>query len=134
MVEKFKRVLDRFIQDRRPVWLFAVLKMDDITDKWTLVVSAPWINDPNNKNEFEYIIGVLKEYFTNEELFTIARIGILRKTDHLIEELLKKQEGAQLKDEQINGNIIHEGLIISSNPNLVWPEQDLFQNNSSTQA
>jgi hypothetical protein len=119
MVEKLQQVLNKFRQDAKPVWLFAVLKMDEITDRWSLIISAPWLNNGDSFNrEYEYVIRVLKEFLTDEELFSLARVSAVSKTDHLVEELLKKQTGTSITEEKINGNIVHEGSIIESKPNL----------------
>jgi len=119
MVDKLQLVLNKFKQDGKPVWLFAVLKMDEITDRWSLVVSAPWLDNGDSfKQEYEYLIQVLKEFLTDEELFSLARVSAVSKADHLVEELLKKQTGTSITEEKINGNIVHEGNIIESNSNL----------------
>jgi hypothetical protein len=122
MVENFKKILDTLKADNRPVWLFAYLKMDDLIDKWSLIISAPWINANNENDEYKNILNIVKSCITDEESSSIARVVILPKDDHLIEELLKKEPTAEIKDEKINGNIIHSGFIVESNPDLVTIE------------
>ncbi|MBI3046466.1 MAG: hypothetical protein HYY86_02965 [Candidatus Harrisonbacteria bacterium] len=117
--------------DGKPVWLFAFLKMDEIIDKWSLVISAPWINEQNRDQEFEYIINLLKENLNGEELSSIARISVLAKDSHLSQELMKKKTGDLIKEEQINGNIIHEGQILESSVEAQWPSNNLFAKQSS---
>ncbi len=118
MVEKLKTILEKFKTDQKQVWLFAFLKMDEVIDKWSLVISAPWINESNRNDQFEYILKTLRENLDQSDLLSIARVAILMKTDHLAEELLMKKSGDIIHDEQINGNMIHEGHIIESNSSL----------------
>jgi len=118
MVEDFKKVLDVLKERGKPVWIFAFLKMDEFLDKWSLVISAPWINESNKNSEFEGVLDIVKKNISNEKLSSIARIVLLDKDDHLIQELLKKNSGDEIRDEKINGNTVHYGYIIESNPNL----------------
>ena len=45
-----------------------------------------------------------------------------KKQISLVSPLLKKKSGDEIKEEKINGNIIHEGQIIEANAGLVWQE------------
>ena len=72
MVEKLQKILEKFKLDQKSVWLFAALKMDEITDRWSLIISAPWLSEENFQKEYEYILKTLKDNLTNEELFSIA--------------------------------------------------------------
>lgn len=132
MVENLKKVLSALNQQHKEVWLFAVLKMDEFVDSWSIIISAPWITGQNRDTEFTGLIGILRENLTKEELSSIVRIVFLSKTDHLIEELLKKNSGVVLKDEAVNGNKIHEGYVIESNAGLVWQPNTLFNNENSS--
>lgn len=125
MVEKLKEVVNKLKTANKPVWLFAFLKMDEVTDRWTLVISAPWITEENQKDEFQVLAQLLRENLDKEELYSIARVGLLAKDNELTQGLLKKKSGDEVKDEAINGNVIHEGKIIESNPDLEWPRRTL---------
>jgi hypothetical protein len=115
MLEKLKNVLSSLKAENKPVWLMALLKMDEIVDRWTLVVSAPWVTEENRGAEFMNVINKLKAELDANEIASIARIGLMPKDDHLVEELLKRHTGDTIKDEPINGNIIHEGEIVEVN-------------------
>jgi hypothetical protein len=119
MVEKFKQLLAEIIKQKGNVYLFAILKIDELTDKWTVILSAPWINDTNIKDNFIYLRGIMIKNFNNEEMASIARLGVYTKDEHIIEELLKYKEGAMINEEvKVNGNIIHEAHILASNSNI----------------
>jgi hypothetical protein len=125
MVENIKKILLKLNDQQKPVWLLALLKMDELVDRWSLIISAPWANEQNRDKEFGNILALLKETLTNEESSSIARVNFMNKEDHLIEQLLKKNTGDVIKSETVNGNTVHEGYIIESNPSLV-ASNDLF--------
>lgn len=131
MVDKFRTILSELNTNHKPVWLLALLKMDDIVDRWSVIISAPWIKETDRNAQFSYILGLIKERLTQDEMFSIARIVFLSKDDHLVEELLKRGTGEKIDNEPVNGNTVHDGVIIESNPNLVWQETGLFVDNLS---
>ena len=92
--------------------------MDDILDKWAIVFCAPWSTDTNRTEVFEMIRKEVLNTLDQQEISEIARIAIYAKSEHLIEELLKYQSGVELKEQKINGNLVHEAKIIKSDPTI----------------
>src|SRR3989344_6989601 len=120
MVDKLKTILEEMKSANKPVWLFAILKMDELVNKWSVVMSAPWITTEKERvNEFNYVLGLIKSHLNDQELASIARLALLPREDHLVRELLRKQPDEKIEG-QINGNLVHEGLVIESNPELQW--------------
>jgi len=116
MVDKFKQILADLISQKGKVNLFAILKMDEYTDKWTVIVSAPWINATTKNEVFALMRDLMIRQFTPEEMATIARLGIFPNDEHIVQELLKYKEGAVIsEDEKVNGNIVHNAHILTSN-------------------
>jgi len=128
MVEELKKICQILKERGRPVWLFASLKMDELSE-WSLVISAPWLNESNRGKEFENILNLLKENMTDDKLSSIARISFLAKDDRLVEELLRKKPDDKIEEEKVNGNIIHEGFIIESNSDLPSAQNKQLFNN-----
>ncbi|OGK12871.1 hypothetical protein A3A93_06615 [Candidatus Roizmanbacteria bacterium RIFCSPLOWO2_01_FULL_38_12] len=115
MVDKFRAVVKKINKEKGAMNLFAILKMDEFTDKWTIILSAPWIKD----DTFSYVRDVLIRNFTPEEMNNIARLGIFAKNEHIVGELLKYKEGAIISEEEkINGNLVHEAYILVSNSEI----------------
>lgn len=115
MVEKFITILRDIKATKGDVCLFALLKMDEFTDKWTVVLSAPWATE-GDAETFKYVLRKIRDSLAPEEVGTIARISIFAPTDHLITDLTEKyRSGAIIKDTRANGNQIHFGHIIESN-------------------
>lgn len=115
----YRKVLTRFIEKsgNKPVVLFAVLKMDELVDRWSVVLSADWIKSENNKQAFNDLIQILQDELETNELNEIARIVFYNRNEHLIELMLKQfKEGQHIdEDAKVNGNVIHEGYIIALN-------------------
>ena len=119
MVDKLNKILAKIQSERGSVTFFGILKMDEYSDKWTVLLSAPWSTDITQKEDFEYIRNLLRAELDSEEISTVARLGILPKSTHLIQLLLNYQSGTEIKSEtKLNGNTIHEGNIILSNPEI----------------
>jgi len=119
MVEKFRQILEEIKKQKGDVYLFAILKMDEFTDKWSVILSAPWINNNNVRENFVFLREIMIRNFSNEEMASIATLGVFTKDEHIIEELLKYKEGTMINEQvKINGNIIHEAYILASNSNL----------------
>lgn len=115
MVEKFKTILEA-LRKKGSIILFAVLKMDDLTDKWSVLICASWITDEESRNNaFNEIRELIKRTMTPEERAAIARIVVASKEEHLIQELLENKPGTYIGEQlKINGNVIHEAYILES--------------------
>lgn len=120
MVDKFQTILSRVEREKGEISLLALLKMDDITNKWSVLFSAAWITEANFRDSFIYLMNLIIETLSEEERSTIARIGILPLHDHLVQELLKYKTGTKLSGSQrMNGNIVHEAEIIKSSESII---------------
>jgi hypothetical protein len=117
VIEKnYQRVLDIFIEKNgnKPVEFFAVLKMDELIDKWSVLLAADWVTEENRKETFNMLVSILIDTLNPEEIAEVARVGVMPTSVHLVEVFLDKfQAGQYIKeDARINGNVIHEGYII----------------------
>jgi hypothetical protein len=117
MVEKFKKILNSVEAERGSVAIFALLKMDEFIDKWTVVISASWATDDNRAEVFELVRKKIIETLKPVEVAEIARIAIFPIDEHLIEELLQFKTDSVIENKQINGNTVHSAYIIKSEEN-----------------
>jgi len=118
MVDKFKKLLEEIETTKGKVVLFAITKMDELTDKWSIILCAQWADNDKQQEAFDFVFGLLLKYFGEEERNSIARIGIYHKNEHLIESLLQYKKDSIIENEKINGNIVHLGYILESNANV----------------
>lgn len=116
MVDKFREILEQISERHGKVSVFALLKMDELTNKWSIILSANWITMENRSSVFREFVEVMNKLLTEEESVTIARIGLLFEHEHIVQELLRYKENTHITEEvQINGNTIHEAYILASN-------------------
>ena len=82
--------------------------------------SAPWINDKDRGEIFFRLRSLILENTESHDLSMLARFGIFETKEHLIELLLENFSTGDYisQDRQINGNVIHEGYILSANKNI----------------
>ena len=117
MVEKLRKILEKMINDKGPVTLFATLQMDELVDKWSVILSAPWAREGDTEI-FTYVKNSVISQLTEEEINSVARIGIFPKNAHLIELLLEYPKDSLIEDEKVNGNLIHKAHILESNKGI----------------
>lgn len=119
MVEKFKNILQKIKTEKGSATVFAILKMDEITDKWSVVFSASWITNETATETFNYLRQIIISALTTEEINSIARLSVFTNNEHLIQLILSSiniQNGdVFLKDTKLNGYKIHEAHIFESN-------------------
>jgi hypothetical protein len=113
MVTKFKTILSEMRAERGSVDLFALLKMDEFTDRWTVLLSADWAKEGDFES-FKYVHDLIGRNITAEEMATIARFGVFARTNHLVELLMKYKSDSRIVEEKVNGNVIHDGYILGS--------------------
>jgi hypothetical protein len=117
ILENYKKAIEQFAitnGNNRPVVLFAALKMDELIDKWSILLSIEWTDDADRKKIFTDLIAAMQQHLTAEELSEIARIVFYKPDEHLVELFFSQfREGQYIKDDaRVNGNVIHEGYII----------------------
>jgi hypothetical protein len=115
MVDRFKQILKTITEEKGEVFLFALLKMDEFTDKWTVILSADWASSANRTEVFAYLRKVILKGLNKEEVASIARLGIFGKESQLIKELSNYGKDFLITNTiKINGNVVHEGYIFST--------------------
>jgi hypothetical protein len=79
VLENYKKVLADFLtaSGESDVTLFAVLKMDEFLDKWSVITSMSWVNESNRSIVFSRLIDALQRNLSSEELSEVARISFV---------------------------------------------------------
>lgn len=96
-----------------------ILKMDEFVDKWSIVVSAPWLTSDNQAEMFDYLSTKIRQALNQEERSSIARLGTFQPNEHLVRlmnQSIRVGGGSPVKLEntKINGYLIHEAHIFES--------------------
>lgn len=117
MVEKMRQFAHELSEARSDICLFAILKMDDLVDKWSVVLVSPTLDKADVESKkvfFNDVLSSLREKLTEEEMGEIARLVLYPLDDHLSHNLMKYKKGAVINDEQVNGNYVFKGYILES--------------------
>jgi hypothetical protein len=117
MVEEIYSTLATTLKQKDKIWLFAILKMDELTDRWSIIISGPNLKELGKREAlFKEIIAVIRSNLTPEERQNIARIGIFPLSSHLVRDVRKHPEATKFENERANGNFIHLGYVLINTP------------------
>jgi hypothetical protein len=119
IIDKFQVLYSEIKKEKGSFYLFVVLKINEYADKWSVVVSAPWMSGQNQKDNFNYIAQKITSILSKEEISTIARVGLFRSDEHLVDLFTKtiQVEGTgavHLENTKINGYQIHDAYVFES--------------------
>jgi hypothetical protein len=117
-IDKLQEAMSALVQSRGDISLFAAFKMDDLTDKWAVIVAAPWVQHTTFESVFNELRGILIDKL-GEEMSTVARIGVFDQNNHFTQLILDKYktDDTITEDQQVNGNLVHSGIIVYADKN-----------------
>lgn len=76
LLEKFVELERGLAEEHGQFSLFALFLREDSTDKWDLVVAAPWIEE-NRKEGLAQISNRVQQAFVPEELSRLSRVVLI---------------------------------------------------------
>jgi hypothetical protein len=121
-LDKYTAMADE-LRGLKEVKFFAAIKMDDITDRWSLVFGLIGAkNLDKRKKVFDTIRKIIVANLDKEEMQNVARIGLFSTTDHLVKDLKRFPENELISKVKANGNFIHEGYVLISSNSQVTNE------------
>jgi hypothetical protein len=114
MVEKYKKLLAEIEALKGEVDLFVIAQMDDLSDKWSIIISASWVKKETETQDFSSIVDLVKRNFTKEETSAIAVLSLYDTNDYVPQLFLKYNSGQEIRNEEVNGFKIQEAYILKS--------------------
>ena len=116
IVNKLMRIKKETATERGEYDLFALFLREDSSNKWDILVAAPWID--NNKEEaLKYLSKKIQNSFDQSELFFISRIVIIEDNNPTLATLpqaINTEDGpAELKDTNFFGIQIKRAILIA---------------------
>jgi hypothetical protein len=116
MVEEEKYI--KLVEELRGidyVKFFGVYKMDDITDRWSLLFGLTGVKNLDKRQKvFDRILLLIKKHLTKNDMQDIARIGLFSTTEHIIKDLMRFPDNIRVISTKANGNYIHDGYTFIS--------------------
>jgi hypothetical protein len=80
LTEKLRCVERDVAGEKGPVNLFALLEREDLSDRWDLVISAPWAEA--DEATLRYVADVIARHLTPEEVTLLSRIVVLEADEN----------------------------------------------------
>lgn len=120
MVEKLRPVIKQFVDEKGDFSLLMLIPTEPglIDSKFTLLISAPWLDKENPKGAIELIAGSLRKYFTIEELIFITRITIINSADNFVKAINSafsvKESVVDITNTNIFGIQIESAILLES--------------------
>lgn len=104
------------VKGQAPVALFALLKMDELQDRWTIIYAneSEKLTEGEKNTIFVALLDEIKKELAPEELAQIAKVGVFSLDEHLVQSLLHYKTDQTIVNQKVNGNFVHEGYIIMS--------------------
>jgi len=87
MVEKIKKLIQEVKSKKGEIILFMLWKDISETEKWTVIVSAHWIEEMGQRAALNYWINLFIKALSKTELDTISRVSFLKPHDKFVEAL-----------------------------------------------
>ena len=86
MVEKIMPVINQFVDKKGDFSLVMLIPTEPglIDSKFTLLISAPWLDKEDPKGAIELIAENLRTYFNSDELILFTRITIVNSADNFV--------------------------------------------------
>lgn len=86
--QKLKRLELEVSEDKGDFSLFAIVLREDASNRWDLLVAAPWL-DPDLHQSTKYLVKELKNYLLPNEIVLISKVVILNSDDKSLKNFTK---------------------------------------------
>ena len=133
-IKKFQKILRTLIRNKGNIYLFMIIKLDKVSEKWSIILSAPWVNFEEKSKHFKYLTNLLRKNLNAEESAMISRLGFYKEESPLVQlitKMIRLRNGAmRLKNTQFNGLTINDAYIFHSqlSPKSKIPAQQKTKN------
>ena len=116
LTEKVRDVERSIAREKGALNLFALLEREDLSDRWDLVISAPWAK--RDEATLRYLAEVIKRHLTPAEMTLLSRVVVL---DPALEPVTAINESYQVEHGRMElldlsrfGLPVKHGFIITS--------------------
>jgi len=116
LAEKVRQVEGDIAQEKGSFNLYALLEREDLSDRWDLVVSAPWARE--DRPTLQYLANSLKRHLTPAEMMLLSRVVVLDATEDPVRSITENynvEHGrVELNEPARFGLPVKHGYIITS--------------------
>ena len=136
MVNKLINLIKKIKKEKGDIRLFMLLKSSPEITKWTVIISAKWLDYLTDKSSLDYWISQITKELNKNEIQTISRISVLKSNDLFVNVLTSNlsvtESNILLKNTSIGSFYIYEAIIIESNRSTVLRSTFAYNRNPNT--
>jgi len=118
MVEKLKNLIKRIETRRGSITLFMLWKDVPEINKWTVVISAKWIDKMNQRLAINYWIKALQNTLDSKDLNTISRVSVIKTSDRFVYFLVRALNvsggAVRFSKNQIGDYLVDDAIIFEA--------------------
>ena len=123
MVEKLRLLINKIKGEKGDISLCLLLREAAEFEKWTLIISAEWIDRIANNEAFSFWIQRLQSFLAKEELSMIVRITFLKEKDNFVSMITSSLNisgaAVELKNTSIGNFFINHAIIFEAHKRSV---------------
>lgn len=85
MVKNIQRGLETFANGKK-YSLVLLIPSEPLSNyaKWSLIVSAPWLDKRNQKDVILELLAIFKQNLTKEDMISLSRINLIKSNDNVV--------------------------------------------------
>jgi len=135
MVEKIKKLIQEVKSEKGEIILFMLWKDVSETEKWTVIISAHWIEKMGQRTALNYWVNLFIKTLSKTELDTINRVSFLKPHDKFVEVLTStlniSSSAVRFSKNQIGAYYVNDAIIFEAKKILRKLKDSTFQRNPS---
>jgi hypothetical protein len=117
LIDKLSALEQDVSEEKAPFKLFGLFLREDASEKWDLVVAAPWL-EKDKRAGLEYLTSRLRSILSDKELLSLSRVVLLDESDPAFQAIVRAirvQHGrAEIRDSSFSGLEIKHGFLVTS--------------------
>ena len=118
MVNKLINLIRKVKIEKGDLSLFLLMKLTPESSRWTIIISAPWVDRANKTHALNYWLSEIRNILNHAELSTISRISFLNTDESFINSFNRSiktiESQLNLKNTEVGGILIHEAIVLES--------------------
>ncbi|MCK5123577.1 MAG: hypothetical protein KAQ87_05540, partial [Candidatus Pacebacteria bacterium] len=133
MVEEIKKLIQKVKSEKGDIILFMLWKDIADFDKWSVIISANWIDKIEQRKALNYWLILLQKSLSNKDLDSIGRISFLKSHDRFVKlftSALNVSGGPMyFKNSEVGNYYIHDAIIFEAKKTILPKKQNIYQKN-----
>jgi len=117
LLEKFRTIEQDLSKQKGDFVLFALIELEEVQNKWDVVVSATWLEE-GKKKDLDFVIKQIQSKFSNDEMMFLAKVVLLDPSEPFVKNITSvvsvKGGSLEIKDSAFNNTFVKHAYVITS--------------------